>query len=166
VAIVLPIHLFEACVADVLFPGCTISKTRITGAKYRPEYTIAGCLFTFSALSTQSAARLAPDLVLPRLLAANDMALLDQNPAIRRQPSENQYWVVADGSGLRIRYVRLGGAKVYLANEATVDDPRSWQSVSLAERDILDIVRARIVWIGREMEMEPSGPAQPPGEIY
>jgi hypothetical protein len=112
------------------------------------------------------AARLAPDLVLPRLLAANDMALLDQNPAVRRQPSGNQYWVVADGSGLRIRYVRLRGAKVYLANEATVDDPGSWQAVSLAERDILDIVRARIVWIGREMEMAPSGPVQPPGEIY
>lgn len=118
------------------------------------------------ALVQPIAARLAPDLVLPKLLAANDMALLDQNPAIRQQPSGNHYWVVADGSGLRIRYVRLGGAKVYLANEATVDDPRNWQSVSLADRDILDIVRARIVWIGREMEMAPSGPAHPPGEIY
>jgi hypothetical protein len=108
------------------------------------------------------AARLAPDLVLPKLLAANDVALLDQNPAIRRNPSGNQYWVVADGSGLRIRYVRLGGSKVYLANEATLDDPRNWLSISLADRDILDIVKARIVWIGREMEM---ASARPPGGV-
>lgn len=109
------------------------------------------------------AARLAPDLVLPKLVAANDLALLDQNAAVRRQPSGKDCWVVADGSGLRIRYVRLGGARIYLGNEVTVGDPRNWQSMPLAGRDILDIVRARIVWIGREMEMAPAGPARPPG---
>ena len=112
------------------------------------------------------AARLAPDLVLPKMFLANDLALLDQNVARRRQPSGNHCWVVADGSGLRIRYVRLGGARVYLANEATVGDPPNWQSIPLAGRDILDVVRARIVWIGREMEMAPAGPACPPGEFY
>jgi len=111
------------------------------------------------------AARLAPDLVLPKPVAANDLVLLDRNTAIRQEPSGTGCWVVADGSGLRIRYVRLGGARVYVANEATVADPRSWQSIPLAGRDILDIVRARIVWIGREMEMAPAGPAGPPGGV-
>lgn len=111
------------------------------------------------------AARLALDLVLPKMLAANDMALLDQNPTLRQQPSGNHCWVVEDGSGLRIRYVRLEGARVYLANRATVDNPRNWQAISLVERDILDIVRARIVWIGREMEIAPSGPSHLPGQV-
>jgi hypothetical protein len=111
------------------------------------------------------AARLAPDLVLPRLLAANDLALLDQNARVRQAPAGKNCWVVADSSGLRIRYVRLGEGKVYLANEATLADSRSWQSIPLAGRDILDIVRARIVWIGREMEVAPAGSADPAGSV-
>jgi hypothetical protein len=112
------------------------------------------------------AARLAPDLVLPKLLAANDLVLLDQNAQVRQEPGGKNCWVVADSSGLRVRYVRLGEGKVYLANEATLSDPRSWQSIPLAGRDILDIVRARIVWIGREMEVAPAGPAGPAGSVY
>jgi transcriptional regulator with XRE-family HTH domain len=112
------------------------------------------------------AARLAPDLALPKMVAANDLVLLDQNTVLRREIPQNNCWVVADSAGLRIRYARLGAARVYLANEATVADPPGWRSVSLAERDILDIVRARIVWIGREMEMAPAGPAGPPGSVY
>jgi hypothetical protein len=54
VAMVLPIHLFEACVTDVLFPRCAMSKTRVAGPKYRPEHTIAGCFFIVPAPSTQS----------------------------------------------------------------------------------------------------------------
>jgi hypothetical protein len=112
------------------------------------------------------AARLAPDLVLPKLVAPNDLVLLDQNTAVRQAPSGKNCWVVAESSGLRVRYVRLAEAKVYLANEATAADPGNWQSIALAGRDILEIVRARIVWIGREIEIAPAGPAGPPCGIY
>jgi hypothetical protein len=101
------------------------------------------------------AACLGPDLVLPNPLAAKDLVLLDQNPAVRAKPAGAGYWVVADGTGLRVRYVRLSGTKVFLPNEANLKDPSTWQSISLRERNIQEIVRARIVWISREME----GPA-------
>ena len=65
-------------------------------------------------------------------------------------------WVVADDSGLRARYVRTGGSLVYIASEATLAEPRKWQAVPTAERNILDIVMARVVWIGREIQ-EQSG---------
>jgi hypothetical protein len=109
------------------------------------------------------AARLAPDLVMPKLVAANDLALLDQNAEVRRRPSGNNCWVVAETSGLRIRYVIPGEGKFFHANEHTISEPRGWVPISLAGRDILDTVRARIVWIGREMEMAPEGQDGPPG---
>jgi hypothetical protein len=109
------------------------------------------------------AARLAPDLVMPAPLAANDLVLLDQNPLVRAAPSGNGVWIVAEGAGLRARYLRLAGARLYVGNEATRSDPQQWLSIPLQGRNILEIVRAYIVWIGREMETEPAGPADPIG---
>jgi hypothetical protein len=103
------------------------------------------------SLGNPVAAQLAPDLVLPRMVAANDFILLDQNPEVRSNPRGEGCWVVSEQSGLRVRYVRMGGTKLYLANESTVRDPRLWEAVSLQGREITDIVRARIVWIGREI---------------
>ena len=108
-------------------------------------------------------AQLAPDLVLPKSLAANDYVLLDQNPAIRASPTGGGCWVVAENAGLRVRYVKLGGTRVYLANEATVRNPPAWQQIPLHGENILEIVRARVVWISREMEASPASPADAAG---
>ncbi len=111
------------------------------------------------------AARLAPDLALPRELAANDLVLLDQNPAMRARPDEQNLWVVADSTGLRVRYLRTRGGRLHAASEANLRDPGKWQPLPLQSRNILEIVRARIVWFSRKMEKEPAGPAEPAGEI-
>ena len=143
-------------IRNLIGPGTEASFTVFRGYMPFPAVLVAGLL-------QPVAARLAPDLVLPAPVATNDLVLLDQNPAVRARPSGGNCWVVADGTGLRVRYVKLGGTRVYLANEATVHDPQRWQSIPLQGRNILDIVRARIVWIGREMEKTPPGPADPPG---
>jgi hypothetical protein len=110
------------------------------------------------------AARLGPDLVLPKALAAHDLVLLDQNPSLRSVPSGKcSCWVVSDGAGLRVRYLRMGGTSLYVANELTLEDPPRWHSIPLQGRNILDIVRARIGWMGREMEKEATGPADTVG---
>jgi hypothetical protein len=103
-------------------------------------------------------AQLAPDMVLPKPLAANDYVLLDRNPRILASPSGGGYWVVAESAGLRVRYVKLGGTRVYIANEATVREPPHWQPIPLHERSLLEIVKARIVWISREMESAQTPP--------
>ena len=108
-------------------------------------------------------ARLAPDLVLPGALAANDLVLLDQNPVVRAAPAGDGVWIVAEGTGLRARYLRMEGTRLYIGNEVTRRNPRQWLSIPLQGRNILEIVRARIVWIGREMETEQAGPADPAG---
>ena len=111
------------------------------------------------------AGRLAPDLVMHRLLHANDLVLLDQNAAVRAEAGGNQPWVVESSGGLLVRYLRRDGASLYIANEATLDDRARWQAVPLAGRNILDVVRARIVWFGRKIQEEPSGSAEPAGSV-
>jgi hypothetical protein len=112
------------------------------------------------------AARLGPDLVLPHALATHDLVLLDQNPLLRSEPGGSSIWVISEGAGLRVRYLRMGGTHLYVANEVTLADPQKWQSIPLQGRNILDIVRARIVWMGREMEKEPAGSADPACQSY
>jgi len=110
------------------------------------------------------AARLGPDLVLPRALAARDVVLLDRNPRVRSTPSDGGgVWVVKAGASLSVRYVQMRAGHIYVGDEATRDHPEQWHAIPLGARNILDIVRARIVWIGREMEKEPAGPADPAG---
>jgi hypothetical protein len=106
------------------------------------------------------AARLGPDLAMPKRLAVRDLVLLDQNPQLRARPAEEgALWVVRQGAGLSVRCLRMIDTDLHLANEAT----GHWQSLAVGVQNILDVVRAQIVWIGREMETETAGPAYASG---
>jgi hypothetical protein len=136
-------------------PGSDAVFSVIRGYFPLPESLLRG-------LVDPLAARLGPDLVLPKALAAHDLVLLDQNPRVRAEPGGGaSVWVVKESASLSIRYLRMRGASLCLANEVTLEDPQQWHSIPLAGRNILDIVRARIVWICREMEKEPAGSADP-----
>jgi hypothetical protein len=133
-------------------PGTDAVLTEIRGHFPLPQSLLKG-------LVDPLAARLGPDLVLPRTLSPHDLVLLDQNPQLRSAPGGGSVWVVAEGAGLRARYLRMVGTRLYVANEVTLNDPQKWNSIPLQGRNILDIVRARIVWMGREMQAGPAGPA-------
>ena len=141
-------------IRDRIGPG---SDTVFT--EFRDHITLPGRLLR--GMVDPLVARLGPDLVLPRALAAHDVVLLDQNPQGRAVPGSNGIWVVTEDGGLRVRYLRMGGSGIFVANEVTLEDPRKWHSIPPQGQNILDIVRARIVWICREMEKEPAGPADP-----
>ena len=106
-----------------------------------------------AALEEPLAAYLAADLALPGDFRAGDLILMDQSRARRAVPDAASCWVVAQSAGLRVRYVRRtrGGLEI------TSYPGLAWQSIPLPSGGILEIVRARIVWIGREME-KPAGP--------
>jgi hypothetical protein len=135
-------------------PGAGAVLTAIRGHFPFPRSLLKG-------LVDPLAARLGPDLVLPKAVAPHDLVLLDQNPRMRSAPGSRGVWVVDEGAGLRVRYLLTGGTDLFAANEATLEDPHKWVSFPQPGRNILDIVRARIVWISREMEKEPAGPADP-----
>lgn len=113
------------------------------------------------------AARLGPDLALPARLAVRDIVLLDQNPRLRSNPSDTgDLWVVRCGSQFGVRYLRRSTTHLYVAGEPGRHDPGLWHPIPLAGQNILEIVRAQIVWIGREVEKEPPGPTDAPGARY
>ena len=111
-----------------------------------------------STLVDPVAARLARDLVLPAACSPDDVVLLDQNPASRAHPASGIWVVAEDAMGLRVRYARLVNLRLYVFHEANLAEPAQWGIVPLAGRNILDIVRAQIVWIGRDLRGPPDSP--------
>lgn len=109
------------------------------------------------------AVRLAADLALPRIFSAGDLLLLDQNPAVRERPGPRSCWVVAASTGLGVRYLRTSEGLLQAASQPRPRDPRKWRTIPLRRGNILEIVRARVVWFGHEMEKEPAGPSEPAG---
>lgn len=116
-----------------------------------------------AGLDDAVAAHLSADLALPSELRTGDLVLLDRNAARRILPEPGSCWVVADGAGLRVRYVRRNGSELEMGATSGRSGLRVWRTVSLHGRDILEIVRARIVWVGREMEAPNAGPSGPVG---
>ena len=60
--------------------------------------------------------------------------------------------MVAVFGGLRVRYVAAEAGRIRAAHEGNLAEPQNWESISLRGRNILDTVRARLVWIGRKIE--------------
>jgi hypothetical protein len=134
-------------------PGVAASFTSFRGYTPFP-------LRLISPLNQPLSADLSADLALPSEFRVGDLVLIDQNPALRVLPAPTSCWVVADSAGLRVRYVRRARGHISYASRPDSGDA-DWQPVSLQGRNILDIVRARIVWIGREMETSLAGPVGP-----
>jgi hypothetical protein len=98
--------------------------------------------------------QVAADLGLPHPLKVNDLALVDRNAVVRSNPAADCLWLISQGGAARIRYVRRGGTRVYIATEATKPDPSQWTSVSLKDADILELIRGRIAWFSRSMDLK------------
>lgn len=128
-----------------LGPGTEASLEISTGYYPLPSSLVKGVVHPILAT-------LSPDLLLPRPLSPGDLALLDQNPATRANPPDDGYWVVKEPAGLRVRYLKRLEPGIFIADEDTLHDPRQWKPVSAMAGNILEVVRARIVWISRQME--------------
>jgi hypothetical protein len=135
-------------------PGGTASFDAFRGYMPFPAGQVAN-------LVEPRAAYLAADLALPSQYRAGDLVLLDSNTALRAVPGASSCWIVAESSGLRVRYLRRAPGGLEAASDPGLFGARDWRTISLQGKNILEIVRARIVWIGREMETPLSGSPEP-----
>ncbi len=96
---------------------------------------------------------LADDPLMQPLFQGGDVALLDRAQARRRAPDgDGCYALDLRLEGL-VRRVRLSGDRLYLVPLAGPDPAGDF--ISLADRNILEVVKAKVVWIGRNLEPSP-----------
>jgi transcriptional regulator with XRE-family HTH domain len=103
-------------------------------------------------------ANLSPDPQMHPSLAGYDIALLDTSESVRQKITpEGLYAVDRDGEAV-LRYVRPGARVYYLVSDATLDEPGQWERLRVAARDLPEIVKARVRWLGREKDRDLPAP--------
>jgi hypothetical protein len=78
-----------------------------------------------------------------------DLALVDRCKVSRSALQPLAVYLVQRERGTTLRYLRTGGTRLYLLTPYTLDEPRKWESLSLSGRQLEDVIRGRIAWIGR-----------------
>jgi transcriptional regulator with XRE-family HTH domain len=113
-----------------------------------PEAEIAG-------LESPVVGRLAHDSQMAGLFNAGSLVLLDRSASKRTQlVSGGMYALSWRGQGL-LRYVKREGSQLKLIPAGGVRNSASWDSISLSDKNILDVVQAEAIWIGRRLEPLP-----------
>ena len=102
-------------------------------------------------LGSPVAARLALDTKGAAPFGRGDLVLLDRTEAVRRDPDEESYYALDLNGGSDIRLVRRAGRRLYVADPRSGDDPRRWHSLSLADRDLLDVIQGRVSLVIRRL---------------
>jgi hypothetical protein len=96
--------------------------------------------------------RTATDLQMEPVFAANDVALLDQSPAVRSEIHPDSLYVLKRGDQGLIRRLRLVANSLYIVSEDLMHRPAEWERLSIANLEISHLVRARVTFLAPEVE--------------
>jgi hypothetical protein len=97
---------------------------------------------------------LAADPEMEPLFADRDLVLLDQSETARTFFQGEGYYIVRTAEGPCVRALRRQGDRLYLITEKNRGEEAAWEYIPLAERDLLDIVLARVIWLNRRRRWE------------
>lgn len=111
------------------------------------------------------AVRLAPDPQGPPLFQTNDVVLLDPLRSASQPLDADSYYAIDMAGGGCVRRVEQQADLLLLSAGAGLPGPAC---ISLLDRNILEVVRARVIWIGRYLERRPIAerPSQATGGEY
>jgi len=117
-----------------------------------PEGEIAACLVRLPSLQVRvhspAIARLAPDREMQPEFWGNDFVLLERSDDSRSALDDVSLYVVRYEGEALIRRLRVRGTRLYLIAEQRGVPPY----ISLRGRNILDVVKAKVVWLARSVE--------------
>lgn len=87
------------------------------------------------------------------MIEPDDLLLIDRADAARRRPVLDGVYVVAfNGRGAVCRCQVVGDALVLVADNVLYSS-RLPDHLPLARRDVLEIIRGRVVWVARELDL-------------
>jgi hypothetical protein len=89
------------------------------------------------------------------LFNAGSRVLLDRSGSKRTQLVNGGIYALNwRGQGL-LRYVKREGSQLKLIPVGGARNSAAWDSISLSDKNILDVVQAEAIWIGRRLEPLP-----------
>jgi SOS-response transcriptional repressor LexA len=96
--------------------------------------------------------RLATDSLMGALFREGDLALLDRSHSKRFLIESRGLYVVSRGGEGLVRRLRLAGLRDLLLVSASSDGREHTELLPLGRSHLLDVVRAKVVWIGQYLE--------------
>ena len=81
----------------------------------------------------------------------NDLLLLDQSAERRRHPRMTGIYALSLEEGGTVKRCEIVGRELVVVPENMQQRGFSPQTISLEDRDILEIIKGQVVWIGREL---------------
>jgi transcriptional regulator with XRE-family HTH domain len=100
-------------------------------------------------------AHLARDPFMYATVADSDIALLDTFEERRSELSPYGLYAVSRSDGdVVLRYIRQGARSYYLLSDVNMDEPTQWEQLPIAASELLDRVKARVRWLGRERDRD------------
>jgi hypothetical protein len=100
--------------------------------------------------------KLAADAAMAATVASYDLALLDISTRCRSSISPEGLYVVERNGEAVLRYIRPGAQHSYLVTDADLNHPAAWEPLPFSHSHMHDVVKARVMWVGREREREGS----------
>ncbi len=98
------------------------------------------------------AARWVQDLAMYATLGRFDIAVLDTSLNARSEISPEGLYVVDRNGEAVFRYMRPGVHGCYLITDTSKDFPALWERVNISKSELPNLVRARVLWLGRERD--------------
>jgi hypothetical protein len=145
--------------ADTLLPQLNLSMQDLLGCsadgQNHPRASapdVIPAFLPFWEIKEPAATRLEADPRMVPRYQSGDLAVFDESTAARTELDSRATYLVNYRGGLVVRYIRWGGKRLYLVAEDALTDPLRWDFVFIADGNILEIVRGRIVWICRQLE--------------
>jgi len=82
-------------------------------------------------------------------LTGKDMAALDTSRTRLEALDPDGLYVINRGGETPLRHIRFGAGGVYLPTTIQLDRPLDWQFVEVRAEDLFEIVKAKVVWLGK-----------------
>ena len=102
--------------------------------------------------------RLARDPDMPDTLAGYDIAALDTGKDRRENLLPDGLYVISHRNEAVLRYLRPGAHGLYILHDLNRDAPEKWERLRIEPSQRLDLIRARVCWLGREGDRDLAPP--------
>ena len=141
-------------VAEVAFLEGPVGPGRpwLAGVNWRKSFPVPFPSVTVPAELVM--AKMAADPAMISTLGSYDIALLDTSGPSRSAISPQGLYVIERRGEAVLRYIRSGARRYYLVTDADWDIPTAWESLALPATQLIDAVKARVIWLGRERDRD------------
>ncbi len=107
---------------------------------------------TIASYKSPLIARLAADARMLPAFAEGDLGVLDQSAFSRETIDPSALYLIKSGEQGLLRRLRLGAGSLYVVTEDSLLRPGAWEKISLSDRSVRHLVRARVTLLGPDEE--------------